>query len=370
VIVLAGPGAAEVLRAVFRPFRSHRQAGEGLLQLGYLVADDHVMDEAVVCRAGGSIEINIHGGPQVAKAAMELLSRKGVAARPAPAAALETFTPAHPRWDNPAVGRELLRALPSARGPLILAALTQQWSAGITRLAREVISHLAGPMDPGRHSQTQRFAGALRRAADGLATMQRVLAPAEVVIAGPPNTGKSTLINALVGRQVSIVHDTPGTTRDWVRELALLEHVPVWLTDTAGIWQVPEGIDAEAVRRARHCAEKADLVLLTGSLSPIEVPSWLHAKNLLRAWTKCDLRPPEGTFDAAVSALTGEGLKALGKAVLRALALEGFDPAAPAAFTRRQADLMSASAAALEKTDLPAASRHLTELLQSPLDDK
>ena len=52
--------------------------------------------------------------------------------------------------------------------------------------------------------------------------MRRLADPREVVLAGPPNAGKSTLANALIGRPVSIVHDTAGTTRDWVREQALL----------------------------------------------------------------------------------------------------------------------------------------------------
>ena len=90
----------------------------------------------------------------------------------------------------------------------------------------------------------------LRRAAGRLALIRRLLEPAEVVLAGPPNVGKSTLANALIGRQVSLVHDQAGTTRDWVRHLAVLCGVPVHVTDTAGLWDAPAGVDAQAVGRA------------------------------------------------------------------------------------------------------------------------
>ena len=355
VILLSGPKTVEILDAVFRPLPSHRRGGEGVLQLGRLVADGETIDEAIVYRRDGLAEINIHGGPAVARRAMELLVACGAAAAPAPAAGTESFPTAHPRWSNPAIGREMLDALPLAHSALVVAAVTHQWSAGISELVRTSLAKDAPRSDDAARK--------LRLAARGLASMRRLLHPVEVVIAGPPNVGKSTLANVLIARQVSIVHESAGTTRDWVRELALLGGVPIRLTDTAGLWNPPEGIDAEAVRRARRRTEQADLVLLLGAGRPIERPDWLHAGKLLRICAKCDVCPPIGPADAEVSAHTGEGLEALKKAILAALELDGFETAAPRAFTQRQADLLNRAADAMENADLREARDALKELL-------
>jgi len=332
VIALAGPDAADVLRRIFRPLRSAARPRAGRLALGHVLDGEKPLDEAVVHLAGERAEINTHGGPAVARRVLEVLARLGAAVAPAPAAAPDDFPLAHPRWNNPAVGRELLEALPQARSELVLRALTHQWSVGLSALAATVRD--GGAVDPWE----------LRQAADGLATMRRLLDPAEVVLAGPPNAGKSALANALTGRAVSIVHDRPGTTRDWVREPALLDGVPIWLTDTAGIWAAPDGVDAEAVRRARARAAAADLVLLLEADRPLEAPAWLRPRRCLHVATQTDRHPPAEDADAAVSAVTGDGLDALRRAVTAALGLAQFDPTRPRAFTDRQARLLYALA--------------------------
>ena len=354
VIALTGPEAERILQAVFRPGASHPSAGEGVLQLGRLVADGQVIDEAVVCRYDGGVEINIHGGPAAARATMTLLVRHGAVAAPAAAAAPQSFPTVHPQWRNPAIGAEMIEALALARSARTVEALAGQWSGGLSALAR-------GEPD----------AAKLRGAADGLRVMQRLLHPAEVVLAGAPNAGKSTLANALVGREISIVHRRAGTTRDWVRELALLKGLPVWLTDTAGIWDTADSdsptaaVDAEAVRRARHRAENADLVLLLAAGEAAPMPEWLHVKRVLRVATKCDTVDPVGAADVNVAAHTGAGLDELRSAILRTLDLGDFDPTTPRAFTERQAGLLSEAANALDAGDAKRAQCTLDELLGS-----
>lgn len=346
VIVLAGSGAERILSEVFRPYSTHRFGGEGALQLGHLIDANGVIDEAIVTRRGEAFEINIHGGSAVAKSVLEHLARCGAAVGSA-AAAPESFPVAHRRWNNPAIGREMLQTLPQARSMLGVASLSRQWSAGLSELARG---------DPSAEK--------LRQAACALAKMLRLLNPAEVVVAGAPNVGKSTLANALIGRQVSIVCDDAGTTRDWVRELATLNGVAVYLTDTAGIWQATDQIDAEAIRRARQCIEAADLVVLLHVGQAEVVPDWLRAAKLLRVAAKCDARPPKGRFDVCVSALTGEGLNQLKTEIVNRIGLSQFDPSMPMAFTQRQADLLLAAAEALERSDAGRAQNALRQLLE------
>jgi len=381
VILLRGPSAERILGEVFRPLRSHACGGEGVLQLGHLVADGQVIDEAVVHRHSGLVEINIHGGGAAAKATLDLLAKRGAKVAESAPGRDESFATGHPRWNNPAVGREMLEALSEARSALVVAALTEQWSAGLSRLARNLLDALRDTASrPGGAASRDTADPAaacpeLRDAARGRGKMQRVLRPAEVVLVGPPNAGKSTLANALVGRQVSIVHGAAGTTRDWVRELALLEGVPVWVTDTAGIWALPREpagpdaserarIEAEAIRRARGRAEEADLVLVIGDGRRVETPDWLHARNVLRVSGQCDVGRVWAAADAVVSAVSGQGLDALRAQVLEALDLGDFDPGRAAAFTRRQAGLLDAAAAALEKGKRRDACDALRQLLE------
>ena len=349
VIALAGPRTNEILAGVFRPYPSHRRVAGPALQLGHLVDRQTVIDEAVLCRTDRGAEINIHGGPVVAQSALQLLARRGAAIQPAAGhdGGHCPFDRPHPRWNNPGLAREMLEALDLAKSALVVSAVTQQWSGGLSELASD-------PHVP---------AAALRRAADGLETMRRLLQPGEVVLVGPPNAGKSTLANALWARQASIVHDEAGTTRDWVRELALLRGVPIRLTDTAGIWSAPVGIDAEAVRRARHRAEQADLVLLLAAGRPVAVPGWLDANALLRVATQCDVaRAPAGA-DVGVSAHTRAGLEELAGAILERLGLADLDPTAAMAFTPRQADLLAQAAECARRRDAPGQHDALRRLL-------
>jgi len=354
VVCLAGPRTGELLGRIFRPIGSQAGDSENSLRLGYLLDGGRRIDEAIVSRRGRTAEINIHGGSAVAAAVLKLLGRCDVALLAARPAAPESFPLAHVRWNNPAIGLELLQALAGARSLRVASAVTQQWSGGISLLARTALNATKPPED---------IPANLRAAADAFPTMWRLLQPAEVVLAGPPNAGKSLLANALIGRQVSIVDATPGTTRDWVRELAVLEGIPIWLTDTAGLWDVPEGVDAEAVRRGRRRAEQADLVLLLDVGGAVSVPEWLHARRLLRVGSQCD-RCPAGGADVAVSAVTGQGMDQLRAAILRALDLADVRPTRPMAFTPRQEKLLRESAASLSAGRSDPARAALSALLE------
>jgi tRNA modification GTPase len=364
VILLAGDGCDKLLAAIFRPRRSHTAGGEDILQLGQLVDGEEVIDETIVCCRPDACEINIHGGPAVARRTMQLLAARGAIIQPAEptTTVTKTFPPAHPRWNNPAIGLEMLQALPQARSELAVSALTHQWSAGLSQLVAETLAVVRNGKVVGGLAQP------LRAASGALPLMQRMLNPAEVVLAGPPNVGKSTLANALIGREVSIVDAQAGTTRDWVREAAIARGLPIWLTDTAGLWEASGPIDAEAVRRARRRAEQADLVLLMSAEQLTVAPDWLHAKNVLSVWAKADLGPPPRDFHGpVVSAQTGAGLEELKRAILAALGLADINPARAMAFTPRQADLLARAADALDAGNAANACQCLEELLAAAM---
>ena len=132
-----------------------------------------------------------------------------------------------------------------------------------------------------------------------------------VVLAGPPNAGKSTLLNALAGREAAIVSAIPGTTRDAIEVRCDLGGLPVVLVDTAGLRETADPVEAEGVSRTRRRMQDADLVL---HLSAVDAPgmSGEPAARGLAVRTKADLvpgAPPAG--ELVVSALTGFGLDAL-----------------------------------------------------------
>lgn len=143
-----------------------------------------------------------------------------------------------------------------------------------------------------------------------------------VVIAGPPNAGKSSLLNAMARRDVAIVSEEAGTTRDAIEVRLDLDGWPVILTDTAGLRKAAGAVEQEGIRRATAHAVGADLVIwLTESGSPdIGPPPELASleDRLWRVVSKSDLASqPACSDDGAlrISVRTGAGLEALTSAI-------------------------------------------------------
>jgi tRNA modification GTPase len=130
-------------------------------------------------------------------------------------------------------------------------------------------------------------------------------------ITGPPNVGKSTLINSLARREVAIVSPLPGTTRDVLEVRLDIGGVAVTLLDTAGLRETSDPVEAEGVRRARARAAAADLAIdLVDATAPLPV-ALAAVPGVLRVATKIDLAPPPADVGLGVSARTGAGLERL-----------------------------------------------------------
>ncbi|HUW98207.1 MAG TPA: tRNA uridine-5-carboxymethylaminomethyl(34) synthesis GTPase MnmE [Acidiferrobacter sp.] len=177
---------------------------------------------------------------------------------------------------------------------------------------------------------------------------------AHVVIAGPPNAGKSTLLNALVGHEAAIVSPSPGTTRDLVRELAIIDGLALRLTDTAGLRATTDPVEREGVRRAEDALARADCVLwLVDDLGPPDALLPPMAIPTLIVYTKIDKtgKPPgrhAGGF--AICAPTGAGLAALRAGIRTQILGPEKVVSEEGAFTarRRHVVALEASAAALD----------------------
>ncbi|GAA5265221.1 tRNA modification GTPase [Acidiphilium sp. MT5] len=138
-----------------------------------------------------------------------------------------------------------------------------------------------------------------------------------VVILGPPNAGKSSLLNAIAGSDIAIVAPTPGTTRDAVATRLIIAGIPLHLTDTAGLRETDDPIEAEGVRRAQRHAEQADLILALHPAPdfphPPALPALLNRPvPILHLASKADLAARTIPADLLpISTQTGAGLDAL-----------------------------------------------------------
>ena len=163
-----------------------------------------------------------------------------------------------------------------------------------------------------------------------------------VVVAGPPNAGKSSLVNALVGTERAIVTDVPGTTRDSIEVPFALAGIPLLLTDTAGLREAGDRVERIGVGRARDLIAAADILLWLGERG--DAPK--HPR-LIRIHPRCDLPGgPTREDEIAVSAVTGVGLTELKSAIVySAGSLVPHEDAI--ALNRRQAGLLAQASAAL-----------------------
>jgi tRNA modification GTPase len=183
-----------------------------------------------------------------------------------------------------------------------------------------------------------------------------------VAIAGPPNAGKSSLLNRLAGYDVAIVTDIPGTTRDVLRERLVLDGLPVHIVDTAGLRATDDPIEVEGVKRAQAEVARADRVLWVSDVregvataiaqmrAAVErdqaVTLVLNKADLLSAPPRLD--PAIATPVIALSALTGQGV---GDLITHLKSVAGWSDAAEGTFSarRRHLDAIERTSAHLEE---------------------
>jgi tRNA modification GTPase len=328
VLRLSGPSCGAVLDVLCRR-PAPRMASLRRLRHGGLV-----LDQALVLWFPGpasytgedSAELHLHGGPAVVAAVANALVALG--ARPAEPGEFTRRAFVHGKLDltaaegvadlieaeTEAQRRQALRQLEGG-----LAGRYQGWAGRLARLlARQetFIEFEDEDLPEGLDAAVARDAAVLR---DELATEIAGAARAEalreglrIAILGAPNAGKSSLLNALAGREAAIVSPQAGTTRDVVEARLVIAGVPVVLADTAGLRETGDAIEAEGVRRARAQGQAAELVLavFAADAAPDAETLALLEGGALAVVNKADLAAP-ALAGIAVSARTGAGLPAL-----------------------------------------------------------
>ena len=347
LIGLAGSGAARWLEERFSPARAGALPPPGRVALGALSGREGPLDEVLLAReAPERFVLSCHAGEGVVGAILSELERAGA----------ELSTPAALEHPEGRVVGEALELLPRATSELACQVLLRAGDA----LAREVEALIAAP-DPAR------LARLLATARLGRWLAERP----QVALIGAPNAGKSSLLNALVGRTRALVHDAAGTTRDAVSAEAELAGLGVRLVDTAGQRETDEPLEAAGIERARARAAAADLrlVVIDGTApdaAALELAGSAPAPRLV-VWNKADLdpSPPPAELEAlSVSALERAGLGVLAERA-RAALVGAIDPLGPVVFTTRQAGLVAAALRACEGGDPQRAARCLRALVGS-----
>ena len=362
-VAIDGPDALEMVAHCFKPlsgrpltayqpgdvvvglFQSARGSGEELV-VGLIAAD--------------RVEVHCHGGRAAVEAVLQSLTQQGCVAGD---------------WQQFVADRS--EDALEAEGWIALAAATTERTAGLLldqirgALRREIESVLDFIAKGAFPAAIERVATLIERGRVGLHLTQ----PWRVVIAGPPNVGKSSLINALAGYERAIVFDQPGTTRDVLSARTALHGWPVELIDTAGLRKSDDPLEAAGISKAQGTLATADLVLAVfeahrewTSASEALLPEIGTAAHLT-IYNKLDLgdvdfgdgRPP----GVAVSAQTRKGLETLTDTIVARLIPQPLEIGSGIPFTRRQLTALEAASHALSKHDSIGAAAELSRLLKA-----
>ena len=297
---IEGPGAVEVVQAHF-----HARGGRPLatypvdrLVVGRF-GPDRGEEVVVRCCTAGAVELHCHGGLAAVAAIEESLMTAGCRRLAWPDWAAERET-------EPFASAALV-ALADARTERTAAILFDQY-CGALSLA---LGDIRQAIDRGDHDAVQQQIDMLLNRVD---LGRHLVQPWRVVLAGRVNVGKSSLINALAGYGRSIVHPTPGTTRDAVTLTTAIDGWPVELCDTAGLRVGSDAVELAGIERARERLAQADLAILVFDRST----TWSaedqrlvdQCPDALLVHNKCDLpftsdARPVGTVPIFVSAKMG-----------------------------------------------------------------
>jgi tRNA modification GTPase len=292
IVRLSGPDAVPVAERVFRcPSKAPLSEFEThTVHYGHVVVAGRIVDEVLVTllRAPRTytredvVEIGCHGGIAATRAVLDAVLAAGARLAERGEFTQRAFQNGRISIDQAQAVLDVVRAQTALGLEAAVDRLGGRFSGEIAELRHE-LEALAADLEveidfPDLDVEVVAFLPRVRALAAQIDELRArgeqgriVREGLTVAILGRPNVGKSTLLNALLAEERSIVAPTPGTTRDTVEEVASIGGIPVRLIDTAGLREPADEIEAEGVRRAEAAAHRADLVLvLIDRSSPLE----------------------------------------------------------------------------------------------------
>lgn len=359
-VSLGGPDAQTILEKVFRtgspaawsasdtigsklPDNAHPGAGAsgyctGSIHHGSIVDGETLIDEVVVgCEEKGEFVIHCHGNPLLVEQIVKLCQSHGAVLTDA-----AEFTGRRYREQSQtmieAEIKQALRTCATLSGAKII---SNQRTSGLLPLVQNWHETIDTISLPQLWAECHRV---LRKTSRGRYLINRC----RLVIVGPPNSGKSTLLNQLAGTDEVIVSQTAGTTRDWVRITCHVGPLLADIYDTAGLDEAlmaGREVDTMAQQRTLSLIRSADMNIfiydVTDELAAQSLLFSLGSLKAIVAANKCDLLAPEkkrnlfGRYVPLV-AKTGDGIERLCEQLLRSLKVKDFDLASPVCFTDHQ----------------------------------
>lgn len=363
VLEVNGPRAAACLKACIR-FASDNPLVPGQVRYGRwigaplastVVTDGNLPDVStaesivVIPQSDQRFEVHCHGGPAAVARLIEDLHSFGVVRSPpdvtsgVPNGAIDQ--------EDPLV-REAIDVLSRCTTTGSTAIVLDQVRGAMKQWRDQARRRLAADADQGRAIATE--AERIARAGEVGVRLNR---PFDVVLAGPPNVGKSSLINAMVGYDRSIVMDLPGTTRDILDAETVFDGWAIRLRDTAGVHPRGEKIEREGIDRAIQAVAEADLVVRVtqpAGVGPTAFDSMLDsigdARPVIRVLNKSDLGGNRSAADRDFQtvATSGQGVDELLRHIVALLTETVPPPGSPVPLTERQMNWLREVAAAAD----------------------
>jgi tRNA modification GTPase len=327
-VLVQGAGATELAGRFFAPASGRDLASFAIGRIVFGRWGGDMGEEVVVCRrSADEIEIHGHGGEAAIGAILDSLKSAGCEI-----VGWQEWSERKARQGGEGRFRaQALFALSQARTERTAAILLDQYQGTLSRAFENVRQAIVA-------GETQQAKQLIHDMLQWSQLGRHLVEPFRVVLAGRPNVGKSSLINALVGYTRALVYDQPGTTRDVVSAQTALAGWPVELSDTAGLRETTDPLEAAGVARTREQLTTADLIVLVFDASE---PSSVVNDSLCRDWenslvvhNKSDLagqscficEKPPGIWTSTV---TGEGIRVLEQKLAEAIVPQS--PAAGAA---------------------------------------
>jgi tRNA modification GTPase len=350
-IQIIGAGTAEVLKQIFTPAKSKTpDFSRGNILLGNIIDKGKTIDEVIIgCEGANNFSINCHGNPLIVEMIMQLLRGRGV----------KLVEPddilyylAEQKYPGDAIAIESEVAITKAATLAGAKIIKHQRKMGLKQTAQWWLDNL-------KTLQIEDIRDGAKQILKDSRVARLIIEGAKIILAGPPNTGKSTLFNRLCDKEKAIVTDIAGTTRDWISANLRLKGLAVELVDTAGLDEEigkNSPIDTESQTRAVQLLKTADLVLLVLDNGKTNQSKELRNRKTLVVLNKSDLgiKADEAEFadSVKISAKTGDGVDILIEKILRKLAVTDFDMQKTVCFTARQSELISQIAGASSKNQI------------------
>lgn len=285
IVRISGIRAADIGNTLFRAkkIKDFKDAEPYRMYFGYVMKEDRPVDEglAVFMKAPHSytgedvVEIQIHGSTEALRETLELALKSGAV----PAARGEFTKRAFLNGRIDLAQAEAIMDIISAKGRAALSQAESHLAGALSRFVRECMDELKDlitklevtidyPEEDLEDLTREEIGTALEKIDNSLSALLRRSEQGRIikdglrtVIAGKPNAGKSSLLNALLQEERAIVTDVPGTTRDTIEETIRIGGVPLVLMDTAGLRETDNKVEKIGIERTKASVEKADLVL-------------------------------------------------------------------------------------------------------------